>query len=235
MVPQIIKIKLLDLAHLIWHLCNRIYFNLICIYYYLLLNFEQAHSNNNNIPVNNHSQDLRIPKHISLAFTNEANCLDLESIARLLCWCKQLSIAYITLYDDNGNLKAKQRELFKQVELRMKSLGCGDKQIHKIEGLQIISKSDGRSKFLDDVKESIQSNTFNSKDINLAKVHNRIGWLSDPELLISFGSTLCLYGFPPWQLRLTEILDVPTHRNLPQRIFIDCLKRYSQTSQREGV
>lgn len=236
MVPQTIKVLILDCVHLIWHLYNRLLFSLICIYYYFLETVERynktcdfMNNTSSNIPL---LRDLRIPKHIALAFTNEANCLDLESIARLLCWCKQLGINYITIYDDLGRIKVKQKELFKCVELKIKSLGC-EKPVNRIEGLNIISKEDGRKKFLEDVKDlAIKSNP---KSINLELVNSRVGWPTDPELLISFGTPLCLYGFPPWQLRLTEIFSIPTHRKLPRKIFIDCLRSYSRTSQRVGV
>lgn len=235
MVPQTIKTLILDCLHLIWHLYNRLIFGLTCIYYYLLQNIEQSNktcnfinANNSNIPL---LRDLKIPKHIALSFTNEANCLDFESLARLLCWCKQLGINYITIYDDLGHIKVKQKELFKWVELKMKSIGC-EKPVVRIEGLNILSKVDGRQKFFNDIKNLAIKLKPNS--INLEQVQNCVGWPVDPELLISFGSPLCLYGFPPWHLRLTEIFTIPTHKNLPQKIFIDCLRRYSRTTQREG-
>lgn len=164
-----------------------------------------------------------------MSFTNEIDVLDLDAIARLLCWCKQLSISYITLYDELGKLKDRQKELTKHVECIMKTLG---RPIESIDGLNIISRTDGRQKFVDDIKELVK---LKPEEICLEKVHQRVGWSTDPELLISFGSPVCLYGFPPWQLRLTEILSIPTHRGLPQRIFFDCLERYSRTSQRVGA
>lgn len=226
MLTHHIKVTILTLAHLVWYSYNQILFWFICVYYYMLNNVEQA-IDNADVSI----KDLRTPRHIALSLTNECNHLDLASIGRLLCWCKQLGVHYITLYDDLGKLKDRQKELTKQIELQMGLLGC-EKPISYIEGLNIISRSDGRQKFVEDVKELIKSKP-DSIDIN--KVQQKVGWSSDPELLISFGTPLCLYGFPPWQLRLTEILSIPTHKNLPQRVFIDCLIRFSKTSQREGA
>lgn len=204
----------------------------IYIKHYYYNSIEQANKNcdymtNLNLPL----KDLRVPRHIAMSFTNETSCLDLETIARLLFWCKQMSICYITLYDDLGRLKDKQKELFAHIESIMKSFGC-DKSINRIDGLNIISQFDGREKFLAEVKELVK---LEPESIDLERVQNQVGWHSDPDLLISFGSPLCLYGFPPWQLRLTEILSIPTHKKLPIEVFTDCLIRYSRILQREGV
>lgn len=233
MIPHSVKVELLEVVHYTWYLCNKIIFITISLYYHLLSLLEQANKTSDLISIVDvpNITHLRIPKHIAMSFTNETNHLDLVSIARLLCWCKQLSISYITLYDDLGHLKDKQRELIKCFASIMKMLNY-NKPITIIEGLNIISKSDGRKKFVDDAR---MLSKLEPEDINLESVDKQVGWLSDPELLISFGSPLCLYGFPPWQLRLTEIFSIPTHRRIPQRIFFDCLRRYSRTSQREGV
>lgn len=240
MIPQSVKLAILELAHLIWHLYNRFIFLTISTYYYLLSNIEQANKTCDFITTTTtnagnahlHNRNLRIPKHIALCFTNEINHLHLESIARLLCWCKQLDISHITLYDDLGRLKDMHKWLIKYIELRMRAFGC-DKPIDRIEGLNIISRSDGRQKFAEDMRELVEK--LKPDEINIDTVDKCVGWPSDPELLISFGYPLCLHGFPPWQLRLTEILSIPTHRYLPQKVFLDCLSRYSRTSQREGV
>lgn len=233
MIPHSFKVTLLELSHQIWHLCNILVLSLIYTYYFVASSIEQAnkthdqHVNNSNLPI----KDLRTPKHIALSFTNEQDYLDLEAIARLLCWCKQLGIRHITLYDDLGRLKDQEKELFKHIEHIMKSLGC-EKPVNRIDGLNIISQSDGREKFLSEVKDIV---LLKPSTIDLDRVNQRVGWPSDPDLLISFGSPLCLYGFPPWQLRLTEILSLPTHRKLPRKVFTDCLIRYSTISQREGA
>jgi len=83
MIPHPIRRAILELAQLLWLLNSLVNFALTCAYYRLLglLQSETAYT-----------QDLRIPKHIALSFTNESSCLDLDSVADLLCWCRQLSI-----------------------------------------------------------------------------------------------------------------------------------------------
>jgi undecaprenyl pyrophosphate synthase len=203
MIPHSVKVELLEVVHFTWFLCNKIIFIIISLYYHLLSLLEQANKTSDLISFVDVPDitDLRIPKHIAMSFTNETNHLDLVSIAKLLCWCKQLSISYITLYDDLGRLKDKQRELIKCFESIMRTLDY-NKPITVIDGLNIISNSDGRDKFVEDARMLVK---LEPEDINLDTVQQRVGWPSDPDLLISFGSPLCLYGFPPWQLRLTEL------------------------------
>lgn len=197
------------------------------IYYCSLSLLEQA-----KLVVNSDDLDnLRIPKHLVMSFTNEMDDLDLDAIARLLLWSKKLGVENITLYDKLGRLKDKQKELFKFIKFIANS-GNENYQVDQLDCINILSRSDGRSKFVEDIRELVK---LPPEEINLELVHRRVGWTIDPELLINFGSPLCLYGFPPWPLRLTEIFTIPTHRKIPRRVFIDCLKKFSRTSQREGV
>lgn len=235
MISQKIRAGILELAQLSCYLYNRIVFIFITVYYTVLSSIEQANRVNcdqflDNI--NTSSSDLRIPKHIALALSNESDYLDMQSIARLLYWCKQLRIGTITLYDDLGRLKSRHIELIKHFENHMRHLGF-EKHIERLDGLNIICRRDGRQKFIEDVRELVRANK--PEIIDLQFVQNRVGWPTDPDLLINFGSPLCLHGFPPWQLRLTEILSIPTHRNVPQKVFIDCLRRFSSISQRQGA
>lgn len=235
MISNRIRVGALELAQIIWYLYNRLFYTVITFYYAVLSSIEQAKKVDRDQfldTLNASSSDLRIPKHIALAFSNEINQLDFQSIARLLYWCKQLRIDTITLYDDCGRLKSRRVELIKHFERHMRSLGF-EKHIDRVDGLNIICRRDGCLKFVEDVKDLVR--TTGPKNIDLQRVQERVGWPTDPELLISFGSPLCLFGFPAWQLRLTEILSIPTHRNVPQRIFIDCLKKFSSIAQRQGA
>lgn len=241
MVWRALKVALLELAHLAWSLYTQLVAILVLLHYHLLSSLEEANKTHDQIADDHHhhqrgrsARDLRLPKHIALCFTNEASRLDLESIARLICWCKQLGVAYVTLYDDPGRLKDHRGPLIGHVETRLRALGY-EKPISRIEGLTILSRQDGRQRFVEDIRELVRSGPAS---IDLERVNQRVACSSmscDPELLVSFGSPLCLYGFPPWQLRLTEILSIPSHRKLPQRVFLDCLRRYSTITQREGV
>lgn len=175
--------------------------------------------------------NLRIPKHIAMAFTNESHQLDLDAISEMISWCKRLGIKYITLFDDLGRIKLQQKELFRHLEHHMSRIGY-EKPVTYVKGLNILSRRDGRQRFVEDIKHLLR---FEPERIDLELVNKQVGWTTDPELLISFGNHVCLHGFPPWQLRLTEIFYIPTHRRISQQTFVDCLHRYSRTIQRLGA
>lgn len=208
-------VSILDIAHLIWLIYNHIVYELSIFYSNLLLTIEKASKTCYQIS-QVHIKNVRIPQHIALSFTNESNNLDIEAISRLLCWCDQLGIEYVTLYDDLGKLKQFNNEL----------------ELKHIKRIFKISSSDGRRKFVNDIADLVRERP---DSITIDKIQTIAGWHTDPELLLHFGAPLCLHGFPPWPLRLTEILQVRTHRYIPQKIFLDCLKRYSARTQRKGT
>lgn len=240
MIDQPIKRAILQLAYLILSLYHKLLLIIPSVEYYFCHYFQYSRIA---IPRN-----LRIPNHIALAFTDESSRLDLNSITDLICWCKQLGIKYITLYDDLGRLKAKQKELYRHLDHKASMIDDGNnngaqfqyepettiqlKNISYIKGLTILSRLDGRQKFVADIRDLLKVEP-DKIDIDLVQKH--VGWTCDPELLIIFGYRQCLHGFPPWQLRLTEILSIPTHRNVTYRLFTDCLERYSRTTQRLGA
>jgi len=58
--------------------------------------------------------------------------------------------------------------------------------------------------------------------------------LPDPCLLIRFGSVASNGDFPPWQLRLTELSSLPSHKALKLQEFEAVLKKYGNCHQRFG-
>lgn len=175
--------------------------------------------------------NIRIPNHIAMLFTNEVNNLDIESIARLFCWSKLIGTKYVTLYDELGRLKCRRRDLLDCINNELQSLGK-EKPDKLMNGLLIISRDDATPRYIDEIRGLVK---LKPDCIDYDVVNERLGWPVDPELLISFGSPKKLYGFPPWPLRLTEIFSIPTHRGIPQKIFVDSLIKYSHTIQREGT
>lgn len=241
MIDQSIKKAILQVAYLVLFIYHKLLAIIPSVEYYFYHYFQ--YYSQASIPKN-----LRIPSHIALTFTDESNRLDLNSITDLICWCKQLGIKYITLYDDLGKLKAKQKELYRFLDFKASLIDHTNsngnqfqyeqattlqlKYISYIKGLTILSRLDGRQKFVTDIRDLLNVEP-DKIDIDLVQRH--IGWTCDPELLIIFGFQQCLHGFPPWQLRLTEILSIPSHRNVTYRMFIDCLVKYSRTTQRLGA
>ncbi|RUS33252.1 hypothetical protein BC938DRAFT_472378 [Jimgerdemannia flammicorona] len=62
--------------------------------------------------------------------------------------------------------------------------------------------------------------------------------LTEPNLMIVIGGTphkyVSLEGFPPWHVRLTEIVNMSGHDRIDYTLFLRSLYRYSKVEQRFG-
>lgn len=59
--------------------------------------------------------------------------------------------------------------------------------------------------------------------------------LGEPDLLIVFGERVVLEGFPPWQIRLTEIFYSKDNVNgVGYNLFLRALYRYAKAEFRFG-
>lgn len=55
-----------------------------------------------------------------------------------------------------------------------------------------------------------------------------------PDMLIMFGPTPCAYGFPPWQIRLTEFFHLQTHHDLRAFEFVTAVEKFTKCDRRFG-
>ncbi|XP_048208163.1 dehydrodolichyl diphosphate synthase complex subunit NUS1-like [Perognathus longimembris pacificus] len=56
----------------------------------------------------------------------------------------------------------------------------------------------------------------------------------DPDLVLKFGPVDSTSGFLPWQIRLTEIVSLPSHLNISCEDFFSALCQYAACEQRLG-
>ena len=75
----------------------------------------------------------------------------------------------------------------------------------------LLSESDGRRTLVDLTKtltEMAQNGNLQSSQINPSLIDAELcdAVSTEPDLLVLFSPTVTLKGYPPWQLRLTEIL-----------------------------
>lgn len=75
----------------------------------------------------------------------------------------------------------------------------------------MLSESDGRRTLVDLTKtlaEMSQKHKLNPEDISMDLIDAELseGVMDEPDLLILFSESVVLDGYPPWQIRLSEIL-----------------------------
>ncbi|KAL1842558.1 hypothetical protein VTJ49DRAFT_3348 [Mycothermus thermophilus] len=103
----------------------------------------------------------------------------------------------------------------------------------------LISAEDGRDSMVDLTKtlaEMSQRKKLKTDDISMELVDAELteSIMSEPDLLILFGPHVELSGYPPWQIRLTEIFHVRDNQGVGYQVFLRGLRQYAQAQMRKG-
>ncbi|KAI9809081.1 MAG: hypothetical protein M1825_002370 [Sarcosagium campestre] len=103
----------------------------------------------------------------------------------------------------------------------------------------LLSSEDGRENLVDLTKtltEMSQRGKISPSDISPDLIDAEVSEsvMSEPDLLILFGPYVQLQGFPPWQIRLTEIYHVRDNTGVGYQVFLRALHRYAKAQLRFG-
>ena len=105
--------------------------------------------------------------------------------------------------------------------------------------LLLLSADDGRSTMIDLTKtlaEMAQRGRLQPSDVSPELVDAEIteSIMGEPDLLMLFGPVVRLRGYPPWQLRLTEIFHVQDSSGVEYLVWLKGLYSYSKAQMRFG-
>jgi dehydrodolichyl diphosphate syntase complex subunit NUS1 len=103
----------------------------------------------------------------------------------------------------------------------------------------LLSSNDGRDTMVDLTKtlaEMAQKDSLNPRHISADLIDMELtdAVSGEPDLLILFSPTIELKGYPPWQLRLTEIFHVKDNKGVNYQVFIRALHNYARCEIRLG-
>jgi dehydrodolichyl diphosphate syntase complex subunit NUS1 len=103
----------------------------------------------------------------------------------------------------------------------------------------LLSAEDGRDSLVDLTKtlaEMSQRAKLSSKDISVELIHAEISEsvMGEPDLLVLFSPIVELSGYPPWQVRLTEIYHVQDNQGVGYQVFLRALYNYANAQMRMG-
>lgn len=104
----------------------------------------------------------------------------------------------------------------------------------------LLSADDGRSTLVDLTKtlaEMAQKSKLDPEDISTELIDAEISEsvMGEPDLLLVFGPKVVLEGYPPWQLRLTEIFCVKDNlEGLGYQVFLRALCNFAKAQMRFG-
>lgn len=105
--------------------------------------------------------------------------------------------------------------------------------------LHLISSEDGRDSMVDltrTLAEMSQKGKLSPRDISMELIDAELseGIMPEPDLLITFGPYLELSGYPPWQIRLTEIFCLKDNEVVGYQVFLKALQHYGKAQMRHG-
>lgn len=105
--------------------------------------------------------------------------------------------------------------------------------------LHLISYQDGRESIVDltrTLAEMSQRGKLSPRDISQELVDAELseGIMPEPDLLILFGPKVELSGYPPWQIRLTEIFCLQDNDTFGYQVFLKALRNFSHAQMRRG-
>jgi dehydrodolichyl diphosphate syntase complex subunit NUS1 len=105
--------------------------------------------------------------------------------------------------------------------------------------LHLISAQDGRESIVDltrTLAEMSQRGKISPRDISIELVDAELseGIMPEPDLLILFSPNVELSGYPPWQIRLTEIFFLQDNEGFGYQVFLKALRKFSRAQMRQG-
>jgi dehydrodolichyl diphosphate syntase complex subunit NUS1 len=105
--------------------------------------------------------------------------------------------------------------------------------------LHLISYQDGRESIVDltrTLADMSQRGKISPRDISQELIDAELseGILPEPDLLILFTPYVELSGYPPWQIRLTEIFCLQDNETFGYQVFLRALRNFASAQMRRG-
>ncbi|CAO3664682.1 unnamed protein product [Umbelopsis ramanniana] len=203
----------------------------------------------------------KIPHHLAVivsqerAWTNRS-ATQWDAIIHDICntcvWSSELGVKEVSVFEQSGYLKRRashvQKQLAKAFEKYHMSSNESDGssiQSTPCKGfkLSIFALEDGKNHVAQITKQMAvavtEGDRFTSDSINVQLVDKWMSEsMSEPEIaMICYGTAhnyIELSGFFPWHMRLTEFINIPSHKSISYPLFIRVMYNYSKVEQRFG-
>jgi dehydrodolichyl diphosphate syntase complex subunit NUS1 len=106
--------------------------------------------------------------------------------------------------------------------------------------LHLISNQDGRESMVDltrTLAEMSQRGKISPQDVSIELIDAELaeGIMPEPDLLILFTPYIELHGYPPWQIRLTEIFCLKDNEAFGYQVFLRALRNFAHAQFRKGT
>ncbi|SCU92791.1 LANO_0E02124g1_1 [Lachancea nothofagi CBS 11611] len=184
--------------------------------------------------------------------------------SELVAWSISAGIKHLTLYDYDGHLKRNVDEFRSSVfhklckyydptnvpkfavripqwnKVYFNSANADTSEAKKVAiEISLLSNRDGRETIIDLTKtmaELCAHDEMKLSDITMKLIDSELTQLvgHEPDLLLYFGPSLDLQGFPPWHIRLTEFYWERDNDQVTYSVFIRGLKKYASCKMNVG-
>lgn len=171
--------------------------------------------------------------------------------SEVACWTVSAGIKHLVLYDYDGILKKNVHDFQDEITTKL-SKYYGPSNVpkfalriphqnkvyfsdgHKVSlEISLLSNRDGRQTIVDltrTMADLVKAQELQKEDITMRLMDKELTQLvgPEPDVLLYFGPSLDLQGFPPWHLRLTEFHWEQDNDQVTYSIFIRGLQKYSK-------
>ncbi|KAK9346952.1 Decaprenyl diphosphate synthase-like protein [Lipomyces starkeyi] len=175
----------------------------------------------------------------------------MEQVADVVSWSIGACVKTLTVYERTGKLNKLHEATYKVINRTLKSYygetipvvkirTPHDKTVYPEEmvtepdlNIAFISQEDGREFLVELTREfayKAAKGEFEPSKVNVDNVDRLANQLviTEPELIVLFGPKLDLDGFPPWQIRLSEIYYAPYNNSVTYNVLLRGIRRYSK-------
>ncbi|KAI8791911.1 dehydrodolichyl diphosphate syntase complex subunit nus1 [Biomphalaria glabrata] len=202
----------------------------------------------------------KLPTHVGFVVVEDE--FSFRDLANLIVWSVSLGISYITIYDINGEIKRNSLVLQRNIESSREEIMSQEKTNYDIQivssshpvscqsssgsckaqkvKVHLLCVEDSHSKIISVAQHLchlVSTGAYQVDDITPSNVDTFLQeslQFPDPDLCIKFGSVDCLFGYLPWQIRLTEFISLPSHKGVTYKSFLSTLVQFGNTNQRFG-
>lgn len=195
----------------------------------------------------------KLPVHLTLLITELEHSF--SDVASIVVWCVAAGISYVSVYDHQGIFKRNNSRLMEEILKRRQELSGLDCSRYSAEleeskakdglvlscwsAVQVLSPEDGKADVVraaQDFCQLVAQQQRRATDLNVDVFDGllRSQGFPDPDLVLKFGSVDSTLGFLPWQIRLAEIISLPSHLNLSYEDFLSALCLYAASEPRLG-
>ncbi|KAK9478319.1 Decaprenyl diphosphate synthase-like protein [Lipomyces japonicus] len=197
----------------------------------------------------------KLPEHVAIILkfedSEEGSGIErlTDDVADVVSWSLGAGVNKLTVYEKDGKLNKLHEQTYKAINETLQ-LYYGNKtpviQLHTPHEntwypenttpditVNFISHDDGRQ-FLVDLTRKFAKNAekglLKHEEVTVDYVNS---WatklvIDEPDLVVIFGPDLDLEGFPPWQVRLSEIYHAPYNDAVTYSVFLRGIQRFAK-------